>query len=184
MHKSILVALALTAAALSVPAHAADNGIYAGASLGQSGVNFDQRIEGTNLHYAADATGFKLIAGWRALDWLALEGNYVDLGSGSDRIAGEKVKTDINGTTLSALGFLPLGPVDVFARIGAVNWNADVRIPSLSTRASDNGTDFTYGIGAQFRLGSLSLRAEYERFDVSDIDTVDLASLGVTWTFF
>jgi opacity protein-like surface antigen len=117
------------------------------------------------------------------LDWLAVEGNYVDLGSGSDKVAGEKINTDIHGVTLSALGFLAVGPVDVFARVGAVNWNADVKIPSLDAKASDDGTDFTYGVGAQFRLGSLSLRAEYERFEVSDINTVDLATLGVTWTF-
>jgi len=27
------------------------------------------------------------------------------------------------------------------------------------------------------------VRAEYEQFDIEDIDTVDLISLGVTWTF-
>jgi opacity protein-like surface antigen len=172
MMKPILAIMSIAAAALAVPAHAADNGIYVGGSVGQSGVHFDQRID-----------GYKLIAGWRVLDWLAVEGNYVDLGSGSDKVAGEKINTDIHGVTLSALGFLAVGPVDVFARVGAVNWNADVKIPSLGAKASDDGTDFTYGVGAQFRLGSLSLRAEYERFEVSDINTVDLATLGVTWTF-
>jgi opacity protein-like surface antigen len=112
-----------------------------------------------------------------------VEANYIDLGSGSDHVAGETLKADVNGTTLSAVGFVPIGPVDLFARIGAINWNASLEAPSLSMKASDNGTDLTYGIGAQFRILSLSLRAEYERFDVSDIDTVDMVSLGVTWTF-
>jgi opacity protein-like surface antigen len=183
MMKPILAIMSIAAATLVVPAHAADNGIYVGGSVGQSGVHFDQRIDGTSIHYDANATGYKLIAGWRVLDWLAVEGDYVDLGSGSDKVAGEKINTDINAVTLSALGFLAVGPVDVFARVGAVNWNADVKIPSLDAKASDDGTDFTYGVGAQFRLGSLSLRAEYERFEVSDINTVDLATLGVTWTF-
>ena len=49
--------------------------------------------------------------------------------------------------------------------------------------SGDDGTDLTYGIGAQFRVWSLSIRAEYEQFDIDAADTVDLISLGVTWTF-
>ena len=183
MHKPLLALLSIAAASLALPAHAADNGFYVGGSVGQSGVHFDERVEGAHIDYKADATGYKLIAGWRPLDWFAVEGDYVDLGSGSDTVQGTKISTDVNGVTLSALGFLALGPVDVFARVGAVNWNADVKIPSLGAKASDDGTDFTYGVGAQFRIWSLSFRAEYERFEVSDINTVDLATLGVTWTF-
>jgi len=180
MRTRFIAILALAAAATTLPAQAADNGFYLGGSVGQSGVHIDEQ----NLNYDANSTGFKLIAGWRFLDWLAVEGNYVDLGSGSDKVAGEKIETDVNGVTLSAVGFLPVGPVDLFARVGAVNWNADVSIPSLGAKASDDGTDLTYGIGAQFRVWSLGVRAEYERFDVSSkVDTVDMISLGVTWTF-
>ena len=76
-----------------------------------------------------------------------------------------------------------LGPVDLFARVGAIDWSADVTARDLDIRGSDDGTDFTYGVGAQFRVWSLSLRAEYELYDISDADTVDLISVGVTWTF-
>jgi opacity protein-like surface antigen len=179
MRPQLMAILALAAGATTLPARAADNGFYLGGSIGQSGVHTSLQ----DLDYDASTTGFKLIGGWRFLDWLAVEGDYVDLGSGSDKVAGQKIETDVNGVTLSAVGFLPIGPVDLFARAGAINWSADARIPSLDFKASDNGTDFAYGVGAQFRLGSLSLRAEYERFEVSDADTVDMTSLGVTWTF-
>jgi hypothetical protein len=180
MHKALIAVLSVAAATLALPAHAVDNGIYLGGSVGQSGVH-DDGVEGTS--FDANATAYKLIAGWRILDWLAVEGDYIDFGSGNDKIDGAKVETDINGVSLSAIGFLPLGPVDVFARVGAINYNADLKAPAFDIKASDDGTDFTYGIGAQFRIWSLSFRAEYERFEVSDIDTVDLATLGVTWTF-
>jgi opacity protein-like surface antigen len=98
-------------------------------------------------------------------------------------VLGEKVESQVDGVSLSAVGFLPVGPVDLFARVGAVNWNADLKAPGLDVKASDDGTDFTYGIGAQFRVWSLSLRGEYERFDISNADTVDMFSVGVTWTF-
>jgi OOP family OmpA-OmpF porin len=167
----IFAALALT----SLPALAADNGIYLGASVGQSGLQVD------DFNYDADATGYKLIAGWRFIDWLAVEANYLDFGSGDDTVFGDKIETEADGISLSAVGFLPVGPVDLFARVGAVDWSADISSPGLGS-GSDDGTDLTYGVGAQFRVWSLSIRAEYEMFDVSDAD-LDMISVGVTWTF-
>jgi Outer membrane protein beta-barrel domain len=179
----IAAAAAASLGLFSASSQAADNGIYLGASVGQSSTEYDQSFEGENFSFDASSTGFKAIAGWRFLDWVAVEANYVDLGSGDDNVFGEKIETDINGVSLSAVGFLPVGPVDVFARVGAINWNADLTAPGLGISGSDDGTDLTYGVGAQFRVWSLSLRAEYEIFDISDADTVDMVSLGVTWTF-
>lgn len=180
--RSVACAAALMALA-SFPSHAADNGIYLGAGVGQSGVEFDDDFEGTNLDFDASATGYKVIAGWRFIDWLSVELNYVDLGTGDDRVEGQKIETDIDGVSLSAIGFLPVGPVDLFARVGAIDWSADLSAPGTGISGSDDGTDLTYGAGAQFRIWSLSLRAEYEVFDISDADTVDMISASVTWTF-
>jgi len=38
-------------------------------------------------------------------------------------------------------------------------------------------------VGAQFRFLSLSVRAEYERFEAEDIDHLNMVSIGVTYTF-
>ena len=123
-----------------------------------------------------------MIAGWRFLDWLAVEGNYIDLGSGDDTVDGVKFESDVE-RPLALGGRLPAGrpgrPVCPRRRhqLG--------RRPQRrrANRFSDDGTDLTYGVGAQFRVWSLSIRAEYEQFDVDAADTVDLISLGVTWTF-
>ena len=179
MRKALPICAAAAAATLAFPAQAADNGIYLGASAGQSGVHFDEQ----GLNYDAEATAFKVIGGWRVLNWLAVEGNYIDFGSGDDRVEGEKFETSLDGLTVSALGLLAVGPVDLYARVGAINWNADLKSPSLGVKASDDGTDLTYGVGAQFRVWSLSIRGEYEIFDVADADTVDMISVSVTWTF-
>ena len=184
MRKTIAAAaLATSCSLLSLPALSADNGIYLGASLGQSSVQFDDNIGGQNLNFDASATGFKAIAGWRFLDWVAVEANYVDLGSGDDNVHFQRIESDVNGVALSAVGFVPIGPVDLFARVGAVNWNADRDAPNLGVSSSEDGTDLTYGVGAQFRVWSLSIRGEYEVFDISNADTVDMFSIGVTWTF-
>jgi OOP family OmpA-OmpF porin len=179
--KNLFVAFAALAAGMAaVPAQSADNGIFLGGSVGAAGVKADDSFDGSNFDYDAGSTGYKLIAGWRFLDWLAVEADYVDLGSGDDKVQGIELETDINGVSLS--GFLPLGPVDLMARVGAIDWSADLRAPGFGS-ISDDGTDFTWGVGAQFRVSSLAIRAEYEQFDIADANTVDMISLGVTWTF-
>jgi OOP family OmpA-OmpF porin len=181
--KNLFVAFAALAAGMAAtPAQSADNGIFLGGSVGAASVKADDSFDGSNLDYDAGSTGYKLIAGWRFLDWLAVEADYVDLGSGDDKVQGIELETDINGVSLSALGFLPLGPVDLMARVGAIDWSADLRAPGFGS-ISDDGTDFTWGVGAQFRVSSLAIRAEYEQFDIADANTVDMISLGVTWTF-
>ena len=95
---------------------------------------------------------------------------------------GDEIKSSADGLTLSAVGFLPLGPVDLLARVGAISWNSHLSSSGIGS-FGDNGTDLTYGVGAQFRIWSLSLRGEYELFDLPG-KNVDMFSLGVTWTFF
>lgn len=202
MRNSFIVTAAALGALVSLPAIAADNGIYIGGSIGQSNIEAKDRVYDPDLDleerikYDSSQTGYKLIGGWRFIDWMSVEANWVDLGSGDDKVGifDEKVKTEISvdGWSLSVLGFVPIGPVDLFARVGAFAWDSEAKAKSPvdpefglgSARSSDSGTDLTYGIGAQFRVWSLSLRAEYEVFDVSDLDTSDMFSVGVTWTFF
>jgi hypothetical protein len=183
MRIQMFAASALLMGLASFSSQAVDNGIYLGAGIGQSGVEFEERFNGDNFNFDASDTAYKLIAGWRFLDWLSVEANYVDLGTADDRVGGVDFEADVSGFSLAALGFLPIGPLDVFAKLGAVNWDADVSVPGTGLSGSDDGTDLMYGAGVQFRVWSLSIRGEYEIFDISDADTVDMISVGVTWTF-
>ncbi len=59
MRKTLIAAaLAASFSLLSLPALSADNGIYLGASVGQSGVQYDEDFEGENFSFDASATGF------------------------------------------------------------------------------------------------------------------------------
>jgi opacity protein-like surface antigen len=175
--------LALTAGllGLSTGVHAADNGIYLGAGVGQATIEvddvFDRKFDGDDL-------GYKLIAGIRPLDWLAFEVNYVNFGEPDDTIQGVKLRTEGSGLSGFALGFLTLGPVDLFAKAGLIAWDAELRHPNLGRLNDDNGTDFAYGAGIQFRLFSISVRAEYEVFDIKDVGDANMFSVGLTYTFF
>jgi len=179
--KSWLIAALAAASMATIPAQAADNGVYLGASVGYASLN--EGFEGED--FDGSATGFKGILGWRFLDWLAVEANYVDFGSMDDDVFGEEVGIDTNGVSLSALAFLPVGPVDLFARVGIIDWSTDIEIDDFEDIEDfgDSGTDFAWGAGVQFRLGSLALRAEYESFDLGGTN-VNMVSAGLTWTFF
>ena len=188
MRQHLLAATALAATLGSGSALAVDNGIYVGASVGESSIESDLNPSLPNADFDEGDTAYKLNVGWRILDWVAIEANYVDLGTPKDTLQDSdendvELEFDADGINFSGLLFLPVGPVDLFARAGFISWDAKLSATGVGEIGSDDGMDFSYGAGAQFRVWSLSLRAEYERFDISAADTVDMVSLGVMWTF-
>src|SRR5262245_34828448 len=74
-----LVTLAF--AAYAPQAAAADNGFYLGAGVSQATTKLSFEGLGSD---DVDDTGFKVIAGWRPLDFFAVEANYVDMGGDSE----------------------------------------------------------------------------------------------------
>jgi hypothetical protein len=172
MHSKLLLTTALLA--LSASATAADNGFYLGGSIGQANVDIDRGL----ARIDEEDTAFKLIAGIRPLDWLAVEASYVDFG----KPEGRGQKADSDGVTAFVVGFLPIGPVDLFAKGGLINADTSV-VTNGGNVFSEKGTELAYGVGAQFRLLSLGVRAEYERFEVSHVDDLNMFSVGITYTF-
>ena len=59
--------------------------------------------------------------------------------------------------------------LDLFGRGGAFFWKNKVKLGDGKLEAETDGTDFAWGFGAAFRLGSFSLRAEYERAEISSL---------------
>ena len=171
MRKALLLAALLSCGPIAM---AADNGIYVGGSIGQAQAEFQEG----NINLDADDMGFKVIAGIRPLDWLGVEANYVNFGEAEEN----GVSLEADGLSAFAVGFLAAGPVDLFAKGGLVSWDATLGVDGVGN-INEDGTDLAYGIGAQFRVWSLSLRAEYEVFDVEDVENLDMLSVGFTFTF-
>jgi opacity protein-like surface antigen len=135
---------------------------------------------------------------------LGVELAYIDFGNASgspppSSIFGYfKANSKETATTLSAIGYLPL-PVPflkLYGKLGAARLHTDAQVSYLppscpvtvnctfayTVRQNQWSTDFAYGAGAQARLGSISIRAEYERIGASGSDP-DLFSVGVAWNF-
>jgi OmpA-OmpF porin, OOP family len=167
----------LSLAAVAPQAAAADNGFYLGAGITQTEFDIDDIGSGE-----LDDNSYKLIVGFRPLDWLAVEANYIDLGGEDD---GE-TSLDATATTVSALALAEVGVIDLYARVGLANWNVDIAVDGLGS-ADDDGWEPTYGVGVGAHFGSLGVRAEYEMFKADLFDELDAdvntLSLSFTYTF-
>jgi hypothetical protein len=179
MRKATLFAAALLTLPV-LPAVAADNGFYLGGSIGQANLQIDDLTNDVfpDDDFDADDTAFKLIAGIRPLDWLAVEAAYVNFGEPEDDVLGGSLQAEGDGISAFAVGFLAAGPVDLFAKAGLIAWDSKIDGGVFD----DDGSDLAYGVGAQFRVLGLSIRAEYEKFEISDVD-LDMISVGLTYTF-
>ena len=162
-------------------ASAADNGVYIGAGITQTNVEIDE------VDLDENDNGFKALVGFRPLDWLAVEANYVDFGQvsvGDPAIV--EAEFEAKGIDAFVIGMLDFTVIDLFAKVGLVSWDADTTVRSggdIVDEFSDDGTDLAYGVGIQARFGSLGARLEAERFDIEDTDAFDVYSLSLFWTF-
>jgi len=187
----VVTACAICASGLVAgTAHAADNGIYAGLSIGQSTTEFPGEVSD---FFDDKDVGFKLTLGLRPLDWLGVEVSYLRLGEVTQKRDAPEIsgfELEQSGFAAYGIAFLEVATFDLFAKAGLVSWSADLSVDTMFGRfdENDNGTDLAWGLGAQVRFGSLAARLEYERFEIDTADGLigkpELLSLGVTWTFF
>ena len=165
--------ICLACSFLGMPAIAfagADSGFYIGAGVGDATVK-DSNFDESDSAYKVFG-GYNI--GFIPLVDFAVEASYVDFGKPSTS-AGSVEVTGLNAYGLAGLSF---GPFGVFAKAGAMRWDSD---SNFGTTSSDSGTDPAYGIGARFAIGSFSVRAEYETYDL-DAD-IDMVSVSGVFTF-
>lgn len=175
-------------------AQAADNGIYLGAGVGQSEYGLDNPFDAKPSD--DEATGYKLIAGWRLLDSFGLEASYQDHGDAtlpSGIVCAQFItvpcpdRSEFTAKTLSAfaVGYLDFPLVDLFAKAGVTSWEFDGHSTSAFPNfdVDEEGSDFAWGAGVQVHFGSLGARLEYERFNIIRDEHVGAVSLSVIWTF-
>lgn len=175
-------ALVLLGAMILSAGLARAEGGYVGAGAGRTSLKETSGI----FTFSGTDSAVKVFAGYRFGDFLGIEGSYLDLGSPEDTTSGFRRKTSVSGLDLYAVGVLPLGPAEVFAKAGFVAWNTETTTSGVvpASTAADNGTGAAYGAGAAVKLGAkLRARLEWEAFDVRGTDRVTLASVGLDWRF-
>lgn len=156
-------------------------GLYLGGGIGYNRLESEE-IPNSDDELTDDHVGYKGIAGIRLGPVLSIEGQYVDFGTAED---GDN-EVDASGWTAGATVMLPLTErINPYGKVGALFWEVDGRSAGVTPplRVSEDGTDFTYGVGVAFGLTeSLALRTEYERFELDETN-VDLGSANLTFSF-
>jgi OOP family OmpA-OmpF porin len=155
-------------------------GFYLGGAITQA--RFDD--ENFSLDDVDDEdNSWKVIGGYRFMENFAVEASYIDFGEMSARLltGTGPFSAEAKGFAAFAVGLIPVPYVDLFAKVGAAQIDAETS--GLPANFDDDTTEFAYGAGAQWRWRNLAVRAEYEKFDTDIIGDLDLISVGATYTF-
>ena len=175
---ALAAASALLGATMATPASAELLDAYIGAGLGQSQVRADVPNVAS---FKENHSAWKAFAGVRVISLLGAEVQYLDFGSPSGTVAGQRVTADLDGKSVMGLVYLPIPApvVDVYGKAGYTRLDGSVSLNGSTQRFSLNDDAFTYGAGVQLKFAGWGVRGEYERFTASGRDpslwTISLA---------
>jgi OOP family OmpA-OmpF porin len=184
LRKILPLSFLLGAAAVGSTAMAQDVDVVKGFYLG--GAITQARFDDANFSLDDvddEDNSWKVIGGFRFHENFAVEASYIDFGEMSARLltGTGPFTAEAKGFAAFAVGLIPVPYVDLFAKVGAAQIDAETQ--GLPVNFDDDTTEFAYGAGAQWRWRNLAIRAEYEKFDTDIIGDLDLISVGATYTF-
>jgi OOP family OmpA-OmpF porin len=180
------IAIGLTAA---LPAWAEnEGGFYTGAGVGEYNVKIDDVEDIGPLvgDFDESDTSYKIFAGYRFNPYFSAELDYIDLGKPESTVAGFPIQTKTDGWAPYAVGTLPLGIFEVYAKAGWLFYDVDVDIDNDNDNfnASDSGDNFVYGAGVGVNLFEhLNVRLEYEEIDIEHTNDSNALWLNAAWRF-
>jgi hypothetical protein len=170
-----------------------DEGFYLGGGVGQFNLKLDDIDQTDEAIESLDDsdTAWKAFVGWRMNPYFSLELAYVDFGGPSDRFetsgSSGDFRADISGFEPSLIGTIPVGPVELFGKIGYLFYDVDASVdldngPDFDSSSSEN--DFTYGVGVGMTIFQrLNARLEYQRIESDVIDDADAFWFSGAWRF-
>lgn len=181
MNPRLLLKLLLVVCGAAALQARAESGLYLGGGIGQATVK-----DGTPAgEFDADNAAYKVFVGYRVgllpfMD-LAAEGGYVNFGKPSQTLGGQNAEFKLHGAYGAGLLIFPVGPIDLYGKLGIINAQAESRFGVTSSSSTD--TDAFYGAGVGFRIWKIGLRAEFERYQIRNVDRVQMFSLNALYQF-
>ena len=176
-------AVSLAAILPTLPAQA-DSGVYVGGGIGSAKIK-DSAGNPGGVDFSESDTAWKGFVGYN-LDVLPLvkfaaEVGYRDLGNPSGTFGGVPVEYSAKGLDYGVLAGVGLGPVDLFARLGGMQYDLEKNIGGI--RRDFDGTAPVYGVSAWFTLFGVGVRAEYEKIDIDELDNAQMLSVSAFYKF-
>ncbi len=196
MKNALVTILACTTLGLAIApfggAQAADSGFYLGGSIGQSSIELAGSADFDVPDFDENDFAWKLYGGYNLglgpID-LGIEGGYVDFGSPSQGFPTPvffDVDVELTGFNAWGVAALDLGLIDVYGKLGFIAWDGEA-VADIEDFGSlgedDSGTDLGYGLGARFNLGRVSIRGEWESYDIDEVERLDMFSVGLSIAF-
>lgn len=176
-------ALALTTPFVSLAA-LADSGVYVGGGIGLSKLE-DSTGNPNGVDFSEQDSAWKAFVGYNLdaipLLKLAAEIGYRDLGQPNGSFNGIPVEYRAKGLDYGVLGGVGIGPVDLMARIGGMQYDLEKNVGGI--HSDFDGTAPVYGIGAWFTLFGVGVRAEYEKIDIDELDNAEMLSVSAFYKF-
>lgn len=196
MKRTIVAAVILAAGTGTALAASPDDnqrGFYLGGGVGNFNleINRANQIDNAIRRLDDDDTAWKVFAGYRFNPYLSLEGAYVDFGRPSDTFDtagdGGNFSAHLSGFSPQLIGTLPVGPVELSAKVGVyfVDIDLDADIDSdPEFNSSTREEDFMYGVGVGATLFQrLNAKLEYEWIDIGGSDKANSLWATGTWRF-
>lgn len=190
--KVLLGIFAVALVAAPAFAHAqAEQGFYLGGSVGQAKAKEFCDTDGvaglTVANCDNSATTWKAFIGYRIHRNFAVEGTFLktDDFTASGTITGIPFSGSADGQAfgVAVMGVLPVGSMDLFAKLGFLSTDAETRVSAggQTFTFGDDETEAHFGIGAIYNFGrNWGVRAEWEKTNKSKLE---VWSIGLQYRF-
>jgi hypothetical protein len=130
---------------------------------------------------------------WRFSPYFAVEGDYMNFGTPGDSFSATgsdgNYRMHLAGIAPFAVGTLPLGPLEVFAKAGWLFYDTNLRVnfnePGTQVLQSTHSrSDFIWGggLGVTF-FSHLNVNAEYDQIRVDNARHSNALWLDAGWRF-
>ena len=164
-------------------------GFYFGGGIGDFSSSVDEinsldDVDDAGIDFSDSDNALKLFGGWRLNRYFAFQGDYVDFGESSGFVTSSVSGTsDVQGFAPSIVGTLPIGPVELFGRIGMMFYELDLNLTGGRV-IDESGEDMVWSAGIGLDVKErLNLRLEYEQIDIERFDEADAVWLNAAWKF-
>jgi outer membrane protein with beta-barrel domain len=161
-------------------------GLYIGGGYGSFSATIDNIDDVANAvsDFDTDEGSSKYFVGYRFNRFFSVQGDLYDLGDSATTLLGQPISSKTEAYGASAVGTLPIGFVELFARAGVIFYDLEVTTPNFSDRIDQSDNDLVYSVGVGFTfVHRLNLQLEYEILDISEFDDSDAYWLNASWRF-
>lgn len=166
---AMLGAAAMTLSAGAMAQQGMDSGWYVGASIGQADLDIDKD------------TAWKISAGYQLNRTFSVEIGYTNLGEVSEGAGAFAVEAEATAWEVIGVAKFPVAnQFSIYGLVGIAMAEVEGRV--LGVSFSDDSTELTFGVGAQYDVSrNLGVRAQWQRYGADE--DIDVISLGVVFKF-